>query len=100
MKVIVRSPFETMKASPWEKEDAMHEDIPIIDNHVPKSFVIENGRLVGMTFDKVEAVYDENGNFKPNVGAKPLRGEIDTKSREQLAADFPEVSIGITGDSE
>ncbi|MBX3297500.1 MAG: 4Fe-4S dicluster domain-containing protein [Acidobacteria bacterium] len=30
-----------MKASPWEKEDAMHEDIPIIDNHVPKSFVVE-----------------------------------------------------------
>jgi NADPH-dependent glutamate synthase beta subunit-like oxidoreductase len=61
VKVIVRSPFSTMKASPWEKEDAMHEDIPIIDNHVPKSFVIEDGRLVGMTFEKVEAVYDENG---------------------------------------
>ena len=61
VKVIVRSPFATMKASPWEKEDAQHEDIPIIDNHVPKSFVIENGRLVGMTFEKVEAVYDENG---------------------------------------
>jgi len=41
VKVIVRSPFETMKASPWEKEDAQHEDIPIIDNHVPKSFVVE-----------------------------------------------------------
>jgi NADPH-dependent glutamate synthase beta subunit-like oxidoreductase len=41
VKVIVRSPFETMKASPWEKKDAMHEGIPIIDNHVPKSFVIE-----------------------------------------------------------
>jgi NADPH-dependent glutamate synthase beta subunit-like oxidoreductase len=41
VKVIVRSPFADMKASPWEKEDAQHEDIPIIDNHVPKSFVIE-----------------------------------------------------------
>lgn len=61
VKVIVRSPFAEMKASPWEKEDAMHEDIPIIDNHVPKTFVIENGRLVGMTFEKVHAVYDENG---------------------------------------
>ena len=61
VKVIVRSPFETMKASPWEKEDAMHEGIPIIDNHVPKAFVIEEGRLVGMTFEKVKAVYDENG---------------------------------------
>jgi len=61
VKVVVRSPFADMKASPWEKEDAMHEDIPIFDNHVPKSFVIEDGKLKGMTFEKVEAVYDENG---------------------------------------
>ena len=61
VKVIVRSPFATMKASPWEKEDAQHEDIPIIDNHVPKSFVIEDGKLRGMMFEKVEAKYDENG---------------------------------------
>lgn len=61
VKVIVRSPFEDMKASPWEKEDAIHEDIPIIDNHVPKEFVIEDGKLVGMRFEKVKAVYDDNG---------------------------------------
>jgi len=61
VKVIVRSPFASMKASPWEKEDAQHEDIPIIDNHVPKSFVIEDGKLAGMTFEKVEAVFDDAG---------------------------------------
>jgi len=61
VKVIVRSPFADMKASPWEKEDAMHEDIPIIDNHVPKSFVVEGGRLKGVMFEKVEAVYDDAG---------------------------------------
>ncbi|MBK7705431.1 MAG: FAD-dependent oxidoreductase [Acidobacteria bacterium] len=61
VKVVVRSPFADMKASPWEKEDAMHEDIPIFDNHVPKSFVVEDGQLKGMTFEKVEAVYDANG---------------------------------------
>jgi len=61
VKVIVRSPFQDMKASPWEKEDAMHEDIPIIDNHVPKEFVVEDGKLVGMRFEKVEAVYDDEG---------------------------------------
>ena len=59
--VVVRSPFSEMKASPWEKEDAMHEDIPILDNHVPKSFEVKDGKLVGMFFDKVEAVYDEKG---------------------------------------
>ncbi len=107
VKVVVRSPFSTMKASPWEKEDAQHEDIPIVDNHVPKSFVVATDeewsvvsgqwsvglaapnpaalpsdvrkssafpsadqsdleatpplRLRGMTFEKVEAKYDENG---------------------------------------
>ena len=60
VKVVVRSPFAEMKASPWEKEDAQHEDIPIIDNHVPKTFVVENGILKGMTFEKVKAVM-ENG---------------------------------------
>ncbi len=61
VKVVVRSGFEEMKASPWEKEDAMHEDIPIMNYLVPKSFNHENGKLTGMTFEKVEAVYDDNG---------------------------------------
>ncbi|WP_332815299.1 FAD-dependent oxidoreductase [Ramlibacter sp.] len=61
VKVIVRSGFEEMKASPWEKEDAMHEGIPILNYHVPKAFVHEGGRLKGMTFELVEAVYDAQG---------------------------------------
>jgi len=64
VKVIVRSPFKEMKASPWEIEDAMHEDIPILENHVPKSFVVENGKLKGMMFEKVKAEYDANGKRK------------------------------------
>jgi NADPH-dependent glutamate synthase beta subunit-like oxidoreductase len=61
VKVVVRSPYAEMKASPWEKEDALHEDILILDNHVPKIFVVENGKLKGMTFEKVHAVFDEKG---------------------------------------
>ncbi|HSD54381.1 MAG TPA: FAD-dependent oxidoreductase, partial [Burkholderiales bacterium] len=61
VKVIVRSGFEEMKASPWEKEDAMHEGIPILNFLVPKAFLHENGRLTGMTFEKVQAVYDAKG---------------------------------------
>ncbi len=64
VKVVVRSPFADMKASPWEKEDAVHEDIPIIDCHVPKSFVVENGVLKGMMFEKVEVTFDENKKRK------------------------------------
>jgi formate dehydrogenase beta subunit len=61
VKVIVRSGFEQMKASPWEKEDAMHEGIPILNNLVPKAFTHNGGRLTGVTFQKVRAVFDEQG---------------------------------------
>jgi formate dehydrogenase beta subunit len=64
VKVIVRSGFDEMKASPWEKEDAIHEDIPIINYRVPKAFTQENGRLTGVTFEVVEAVYDDRGRRK------------------------------------
>jgi NADPH-dependent glutamate synthase beta subunit-like oxidoreductase len=59
--VVVRSGFEEMKASPWEKEDAMHEDIPILNFLVPKEFKHTGGKLTGMTFDKVAAQYDDKG---------------------------------------
>ncbi len=61
VKVIVRSGFEEMKASPWEKEDAMHEGIPILNYLVPKAFVHEHGKLTGMTFEKVHAEHDAKG---------------------------------------
>ncbi|TAN54882.1 MAG: 4Fe-4S dicluster domain-containing protein [Betaproteobacteria bacterium] len=61
VKVIVRSGFEEMKASPWEKEDAMHEGIPILNYLVPKAFTLREGRLAGMSFEKVQAVYDAKG---------------------------------------
>jgi formate dehydrogenase (NADP+) beta subunit len=61
VKVIVRSGFEEMKASPWEKEDAMHEGIPILNFMVPKEFTHDNGKLTGVLFEKVKAVRDEKG---------------------------------------
>lgn len=71
--VTVRSPFADMKASPWEIEDAQHEGIPILDNHVPKRFHTDNGKLTGVEFERVRAEYDENGKRRliptgePNV---------------------------------
>jgi NADPH-dependent glutamate synthase beta subunit-like oxidoreductase len=64
VKVIVRSGFEEMKASPWEKEDAAHEGIPILNYLVPKSFEIKNQKLVGMKFEKVKAIFDDKKNRK------------------------------------
>jgi NADPH-dependent glutamate synthase beta subunit-like oxidoreductase len=73
VKVIVRSGYDEMKASPWEKEDAIHEGIPILNFLVPKAFLHDNGRLTGMSFEKVRAEYDAKGrrNLVPT-------GEPDT----------------------
>jgi formate dehydrogenase (NADP+) beta subunit len=61
VKVIVRSGFEEMKASPWEKDDAMHEDIPILNMLVPKEFTHKDGKLTGVLFEKVQAERDAKG---------------------------------------
>ena len=61
VRVVVRSGFGEMKASPWEKEDAQHEGIPIHNFLVPKAFIHEGGKLKAMSFDKVEAKVDAKG---------------------------------------
>jgi NADPH-dependent glutamate synthase beta subunit-like oxidoreductase/ferredoxin len=61
VRVIVRSGFEEMKASPWEKEDARHEGIPILNYLAPKAFTHANGKLTGVMFQKVKADYDLKG---------------------------------------
>jgi formate dehydrogenase beta subunit len=83
--VVVRSGFEEMKASPWEKEDAMHEGIPILNFLVPKEFTNDNGRLTGVVFEKVKAEYDAKGRrtLKPS-------GEAD----QHMACDDVLVAVG------
>ena len=85
VKVVVRSGFQEMKASPWEKEDAMHEDIPILNFLVPKEFAHDNGRLTGVLFEKVKAEYDAKGrrNLVPT-------GEPD----QHMACDDVLVAVG------
>ncbi len=61
VRVIVRSGFDDMKASPWEKEDAMDEGIPIHDYLVPKEFLHDGETLIGMSFQKVRAEFDSKG---------------------------------------
>ena len=67
VKVIVRSGFDAMKASPWEKEDAAHEGIPILNYLVPKEFTHHKGKLTGVIFEKVAAKFDDKGrrSLKP-----------------------------------
>jgi len=78
VKVVVRSGFEEMKASPWEKTDATHEGIPILNFLVPKAFTHADGQLTGVTFEKVTPVIDDKGRrtLKP-TGAPDQHIECD-----------------------
>jgi NADPH-dependent glutamate synthase beta subunit-like oxidoreductase len=61
VKVVVRSGYAEMKASPWEKEDAVHEGVEILNYLVPKRFTHDAGRLTGVTFEKVKPEKDARG---------------------------------------
>jgi formate dehydrogenase beta subunit len=99
VKVVVRSGFEEMKASPWEKEDAMHEDIPILNYMVPKAFLHENGSLTGMVFEKVHAVYDEKGRRSLIPTGEPdetiLCDEVLVAVGQENAFPWIEKDLGI-----
>ncbi|MBB5203105.1 NADPH-dependent glutamate synthase beta subunit-like oxidoreductase/ferredoxin [Inhella inkyongensis] len=82
VQVLVRSTYEDMKASPWEKEDAEHEGIAILPCHSPKAFLVENGVLVGMRFEVVQSVY-ENGRRKLVPSGQP---DVDMPCDEVLIA--------------
>ncbi len=63
VKVMARKPRGFFKASDWELEDAEEENVEIVVNHSPKAFVLENGRLSGMLFDRMEYDIDERGRI-------------------------------------
>ena len=63
VKVMARKPREFFKASAWELEDAEEEHVEILVNHSPKDFVIEDGKLVGMTFEIMEYKIDDDGRI-------------------------------------
>jgi NADPH-dependent glutamate synthase beta subunit-like oxidoreductase/ferredoxin len=54
VKVMARKPRQFFKASAWELEDAEEENVEILVNHAPKEFVVEDGKLKGMTFELME----------------------------------------------
>jgi soluble lytic murein transglycosylase len=77
-----------MNSIPTFEMDEWVEQIP---------FKETKGYVQGITRNRMQytRLYDLNGNFKPNVGTRPLRAEIDSKPREQLAQEFPEMILPI-----
>lgn len=75
----------------WRSElplqmDEFVEEIPFRETQGYVKGVIRNSA-------QYRRLYDTNGNFKRNVGSRPLRGQIDTKPAEQFAKDNPEVDV-------
>jgi formate dehydrogenase (NADP+) beta subunit len=62
VKVISRRTRKYFKASPWELEDAEEEQVDILENLSPVRFIVENGTLTAMEFDKFTS-REENGKF-------------------------------------
>jgi len=77
IKVLVRSSFEAMKASPWEKEDAAAEGIEIMPNYTPLEYVFKEDKFIGVQFEQVKSVYDKAGNRRLKATGKKLLVECD-----------------------
>jgi NADPH-dependent glutamate synthase beta subunit-like oxidoreductase len=78
VRVTVRSPRRVMKASGWEIEEAEHEGIPIFDNHAPKEFLLDRGRLAGVRFQKMKEVgLDKNGRPRLEPSGEEVVFECD-----------------------
>ena len=102
VKVIVRSGFDEMKASPWEKEDALHEGIPILNNLVPKRFEHRDGKLIGMSFQPVHAIFDDSGRRQLVPSGEPDRyfecDEVLIAVGQENAFPWIEADCGIDFD--
>jgi formate dehydrogenase (NADP+) beta subunit len=66
IKVVARRSRKYFKASPWELEDAEEEQVHIVENHAPKRFVVENGKLVGMELDHLRW-FEKDGRQQSEV---------------------------------
>jgi len=97
--VTVRSTYEDMKASPWEKEDALRENIPFECDLAPLEYVMEQGKLVGMNFDRVKSTYDETGKRTlSSTGEEPIfiaADEVIVAVGQQTAFPWIEEDLGI-----
>ncbi|HTH01983.1 MAG TPA: FAD-dependent oxidoreductase [Vicinamibacterales bacterium] len=72
VKVIARKTRRYFKASPWELEDAEEEGVEIVENLQPVRFVIENGKLTGMEFDRFKSMETPTGLKQEVIGREIL----------------------------
>jgi formate dehydrogenase beta subunit len=101
VKVMARKPRGFFKASEWELEDAEEESVEIIVNRSPKAFVVENGKLAGMMFDRMEYDVDAQGRItaERNVGEEFLPADdVILAIGQENAFPWIERDLGIEFD--
>ncbi|MCG8435376.1 MAG: FAD-dependent oxidoreductase, partial [Gammaproteobacteria bacterium] len=99
VKVMARKPITMLKASDWELEDAIEENVEIITCHSPLEFVLENGKVKGMTFEVLE-YFEKDGRLKSKtVGEKFFPADdIILAIGQENAFPWIERDIGIEFD--
>ncbi len=100
VKVVARKPRHLLKASDWELEDAEEERIELLLNHSPDAYIIENGKLTGMKFSRVEWNEDENGRLKSTTLGEVVLpcDDVILAVGQENAFTFIERDIGIEFD--
>ncbi len=98
--VTARKPRHLLKASDWELEDAEEEQIELLLNHAPLRMIIENGKLTGMEFAKVEWHEDENGRLQSTELGRVILpcDDVILAVGQENAFSFMERDIGIEFD--
>ncbi|MCH8060162.1 MAG: FAD-dependent oxidoreductase, partial [Proteobacteria bacterium] len=102
VKVMARKPRAFFKASAWELEDAEEEFVEILVNHSPKNFIIEDGKLVGMTFELMEYKFDDDGRIDRGtlIGEKIIPcDDVILAIGQENAFPWVERDIGIEFDA-
>ena len=97
--VVAPEAYEKMLASPWEREDAASEGVSFLNHLLPKEYVVKNGVLEGISFDPIDRLYDEKGQWSPR---RTLEASCEIKCDDVILAigqnthfDFIDKSSGI-----
>ena len=94
VKVIARKTRKYFKASPWELEDAEEEQVHILENLQPVRFVVENGKLTGMEFDRFSSEETPTGLKQQVTGREIIPCDTVVLAIGQDNA-FPWIERGI-----
>ena len=97
VKVMARKSRGHFKASPWELEDAEEEQVEIVENHSPARFVLEDGRLIGMDFEAVDWIEEEDGRLRKEVKGTTMIpcDEVILAIGQETAFPWVERDVGI-----